>query len=54
MTGRKYRDGEIVDFAIVGSGVAGGTIARSRNFEARHRQKKSIEGATSGRGQLPR
>ena len=28
MSGRTYRDGEIVDFAIVGSGVAGGTIAR--------------------------
>jgi choline dehydrogenase-like flavoprotein len=28
MSGRTYRDGELVDFAIVGSGVAGGTIAR--------------------------
>jgi choline dehydrogenase-like flavoprotein len=28
MTGRTYRDDELVDFAIVGSGAAGGTIAR--------------------------
>ena len=28
MIGRTYRDGELVDFAIVGSGAAGGTIAR--------------------------
>ena len=28
MTTRRYRDGELVDFAIVGSGAAGGIIAR--------------------------
>ena len=28
MTGRRYRDSELVDFAIVGSGAAGGVIAR--------------------------
>src|SRR5262245_55230859 len=28
MTTRTYRDGELVDFAIVGSGAAGGVIAR--------------------------
>jgi choline dehydrogenase-like flavoprotein len=28
MSGRKFRNSEVVDFAIVGSGAAGGVIAR--------------------------